>query len=149
MFYWIYTKKNETKPIISRNFPESKDAVKFALRNGKDWKHGDMLKNGERYGEFHKGKIRIGSKIESSVKPKAPKKKVASNCDVVIRDRAELLQVLRSLETTSAKWKHSKENPLHMAGYSGNYPIIIHVRRNVLSWTTYAINGANINTKIR
>ena len=66
MFYWIYTKLNETKPIISRNFATSAEGLKFALRNGLNWKHGEMFKHGKRYGEWHKGKVRIGSNIAKS-----------------------------------------------------------------------------------
>ena len=109
MFYWIYTKKNESKPIISRNFNDSHEAVRFAVRNGSNWEHGEMLKKGERYGEFHKGKIRIGSNIESSIKPKAPVKRVAKNCDVIVTDSLDLRKVLFSLDSTSAKWKNGGE----------------------------------------
>lgn len=148
MFYWIYTKKNTIKPIISRNFATSAEAMKFALRNGLDWTHGDMLKNGERYGEYHKGKIRIGSKIESSVKPKAPKKKVAKDCALIIRDHSEFRYALQQLEPTSAKWKSGKENPMALANMSLNYPIILHVTRNVISWSS-AILGTHAHNKIK
>ena len=147
MFYWIYTKKNETKPIISRNFAESKDAVKFAIRNGKDWTHGDMLKKGERYGEFHKGKIRIGSKIASSIKPKIPKK-VATNSTLLIRDRTEYLYALGELEKTSAKWKGTNTNPLACADLKYTYPIVLYVRRNKISWEP-AILGTHTHNTIK
>ena len=67
MFYWVYFKKiNPTKRIMSRNFETSAEALKFALRNGKDWKRGEMFKGTIRNGEWHKGKIRIGSNIAKS-----------------------------------------------------------------------------------
>ena len=146
MFYWIYTKKNETKPIISRNFNDSHEAVRFAVRNGKDWDHGDMMKKGERYGEFHKGKIRIGSKIESSIKPKAPKKRVAQNCSVIVYNSYELSKVLYSLDSTSAKWKNSKETPSSIM--PSTFPMVVHVRNNCISWEP-CINAGAINSKIK
>jgi hypothetical protein len=66
MFYWIYTKKNGIKSIISRNFPTSVEGLRFGLRNGNNWKYGEMFKQGKRYGEWHKGKVRIGSNIAKS-----------------------------------------------------------------------------------
>lgn len=146
MFYWIYTKKNESKPIISRNFNDSHEAVRFAVRNGSNWEHGEMLKKGERYGEFHKGKIRIGSKIESSIKPKAPVKRVAKNCDVIVTDSLELRKVLFSLDSTSAKWKNGGEKPSSIM--PSNFPMVIHVRNNRISYEP-CINAGDINNKIK
>ena len=68
MFYWIYTKINTTKTIISRNFATSVEGVRFANRNALNWKHGEMFKKGERYGEYLNGVLRVGSKISSKRK---------------------------------------------------------------------------------
>jgi len=148
MFYWIYTKKNEVKPIISRNFHTSTEAVKFATRNANNWTHGDMLQKGERYGEYLNGKIRIGSKIESSVKPKikVPKKRVATDCDVIVSTKFDLHKVLYSLDSTSAKWKNSNEKPSSIM--PDLFPMVIHVRSNRISWEP-CINAVDINKKIK
>jgi len=66
MFYWVYTKKGSVRPIISRNLETSRDAVKFGIKNGKDWIKGEMFTKGIRMGEFKKGKIRIGSNLKKS-----------------------------------------------------------------------------------
>jgi len=148
MFYWIYTKKNEVKPIISRNFATSAEAVKFATRNANDWTHGDMLQKGERYGEYLNGKIRIGSKIESSVKPKikAPKKRIAKNCDVIVSTKFDLQKVLYSLDSTCAKWKGTNAKP--SSTMPDLFPMVIHVHSNRISWEP-CINAVDINKKIK